>query len=156
MRLSILCSGNFKNSALSAYENELLKRLNSSLFKIALKEIKPPRSVLQPAMLMKAEGEKFLTELKPGHQLIALDEGGKELTSPQFANWMQQQMNTGCRGLTFVIGGAYGLDSQVLEHANLKLSLSKMTFPYQLARLVLVEQLYRVASILAGSSYHKE
>ena len=78
------------------------------------------------------------------------------MTSPQLAEWFQQKMNSGKKSVVFVIGGAYGLHEQVLKRANMKLSLSALTFQFHYARLILIEQIYRASSIISGSSYHKE
>jgi len=87
--------------------------------------------------------------------LIVLSEEGTSLSSKKFASFLENKVTTGSSTLTFVIGSAYGIDSILKEEADLLLSLSKFTFPYQLSRLVLIEQLYRVFSIMRGEPYHK-
>jgi len=98
------------------------------------------------------EGEQILSCLKPGDRLIALTETGQTLASPKFAHWLgQASSNT----LVFVIGSAGGLSPQLKQSAAHQLSLSPMTFPHEIARLLLVEQLYRAKTILQGGNYHK-
>jgi 23S rRNA (pseudouridine1915-N3)-methyltransferase len=93
-------------------------------------------------------------ELKKDDYLIALDESGIEFSSLDFSQMLQSRANEGNRTLIFLIGGAFGLDDDVLKKARLSLSLSKLTFPHQLVRLLLVEQLYRACTILKNEKYH--
>lgn len=102
------------------------------------------------------EGELILKALQPGDNVVLLDEGGKELRSVEFAEYMKRKMNTVNKRLVFVIGGPYGFSRRVYEAAGEKLSLSRMTFSHQMVRLIFVEQLYRAMSILHGSPYHHE
>jgi 23S rRNA (pseudouridine1915-N3)-methyltransferase len=90
-----------------------------------------------------------------GHRIVALDERGPQRDSPAFAALLQEWMNAGRRGATFAIGGADGLPAGTREAADEVLGLSRMTLPHRLARLVLVEQIYRALEILRGSPYHK-
>ncbi|MDD5165162.1 MAG: 23S rRNA (pseudouridine(1915)-N(3))-methyltransferase RlmH [Candidatus Pacebacteria bacterium] len=89
-----------------------------------------------------------------GTYVVALDEIGKEYTSQAFADVIQARMNESVRTLIFIIGGAYGLNDEVRSRARLTLALSKLTFPHQLVRLVLIEQLYRAFTIIRGEKYH--
>jgi 23S rRNA (pseudouridine1915-N3)-methyltransferase len=100
------------------------------------------------------EGERILAALRPGERVVALDERGKLLDSRQFAAQLGTWRDQGSRQVAFVVGGAYGLDPSVRERADLVLSLSPMTFPHQLVRLLFAEQLYRATAILQGSPYH--
>jgi 23S rRNA (pseudouridine1915-N3)-methyltransferase len=100
--------------------------------------------------------EAAAIESKLGHgRVVALDPVGKGMTTEQFAQWLQDQMNASVPRLSFVIGGAWGLGAGITEKADLKLSLSPMTFPHELARLVLAEQLYRALSLWKNLPYHK-
>ena len=102
----------------------------------------------------KAEAEAVLSKLKPDDYLILLDEKGKSLTSVEFSTLIQQTQNRSTKQLVFLIGGAYGFEETVYARANYKLSLSNMTFPHQLVRLIFAEQLYRAYSILHNKPYH--
>ena len=106
--------------------------------------------------LKKKEGETILEWLKKGDYLVALDERGKQFTSPGLATFIQDRANEGIKNLVFLIGGAFGLDQQVLQRANHQWSLSNLTFPHQLVRLILAEQLYRACTILRNEKYHHE
>ena len=100
------------------------------------------------------EEEAILKRLNPHHYLILLDERGKLLTSPQWAEQFQQLMNMGTKTVVLLIGGAYGVSDNVMKKAKQKWSLSKLVFPHQLVRLILAEQVYRALSILHNSPYH--
>lgn len=102
------------------------------------------------------EGELIMKALLPGDVVVLLDEGGKEMRSVEFADYMKRKMNTVGKRLVFVIGGPYGFAPAVYAAAQEKMSLSRMTFSHQMVRLIFVEQLYRALSILNGSPYHHE
>ncbi len=85
--------------------------------------------------------------------IVVLDEGGKEYSSPEFASWISKKRDLG-DPITFVLGGAFGLDDRVRSTADLVLSLSRMTLPHELCKIVFLEQLYRAHAIIAGSGYH--
>lgn len=107
-----------------------------------------------PAYQQRTESERILAALKPGERVVVLDERGKHLTSPQFAERIGNWRDQGVRQIAFVIGGAYGMTDEVRQRADLMLALSAMTFPHQLVRVLFAEQLYRAAAILQGSPYH--
>jgi 23S rRNA (pseudouridine1915-N3)-methyltransferase len=97
----------------------------------------------------------MLGKVPPSHKLICLDREGDELGSAEFAGAIGKFRDAGAPGLAFLVGGAEGLAPEVLARADLKLSLGQMTLPHGLARIVLAEQLYRAATILAGHPYHR-
>ncbi|MDD5055944.1 MAG: 23S rRNA (pseudouridine(1915)-N(3))-methyltransferase RlmH [Candidatus Peribacteraceae bacterium] len=100
------------------------------------------------------ENERLLAALeKIDGVIVVLDERGKEFLSTEFASWIGKKRDCG-DPVTFVLGGAFGLDDRIRSKAQLVLSLSRMTFPHELCKLVFLEQLYRAQSILAGSGYH--
>lgn len=109
---------------------------------------------LKPGDAKAAEAEAILSKRKPQDWVVALDERGSLLDSVELSRYVGKAQ-TGARDLLFVIGGDEGLDESVRGAANLTLSLSKMTLPHRLARVVLVEQLYRAFTILKGEPYHK-
>jgi 23S rRNA (pseudouridine1915-N3)-methyltransferase len=104
----------------------------------------------------KQEGELFLKKITPQDIVVLLDERGKEFSSLQFSQFIQQRLNAGCKNVLFLIGGAYGFSEELYQRANFTLSMSKMTFPHKLARLFFAEQLYRAFTILKGEPYHHE
>jgi 23S rRNA (pseudouridine1915-N3)-methyltransferase len=110
---------------------------------------------LPDAAALAEEGKVLAQSLEPGNYLIALDREGKSLDSVQLAQMLQKQIDAGIRKMDFVIGGPAGLDQKIVAKANLRLSLSALTLPHELARVVLLEQLYRALTILRGEPYHK-
>lgn len=103
------------------------------------------------------EGSAILAAVRPGEVMVLLDEKGKEFTSREFAGWLSRQMSAGVsKGLTFVIGGPYGFSDAVYSRASQKIALSRMTFTHEMARVLLLEQIYRGLSILRGSPYHHD
>jgi len=102
----------------------------------------------------KQEEELILKRLQAHHYLVLMDERGKMLTSPQWAQQFQQMMNQGTKTLVILIGGAFGVTDEVRKQAKQVWSLSSLVFPHQLVRLVLAEQVYRTFSILNNTPYH--
>ena len=103
-----------------------------------------------------AEYEKRLGQLEAADYVILLDEKGNEYTSKAFADFLAQKMLTSMKRLVFIIGGPYGFSEEVYKRANMKISLSKMTFSHQMVRMIFTEQLYRAMTILKGEPYHHE
>ena len=101
------------------------------------------------------EGEALLSKLKPGDYVIAMTIGGKARDSLELSRHIAELRNAGVSRLVFVIGGSLGLGKNILARADEEMSMSRMTFPHQLARVMLLEQLYRTEKILAGERYHK-
>lgn len=106
--------------------------------------------------LKKKEGETILGWLSTDDYLVALDEKGKQFSSEQLAGFIQTRANESSKQIIFLIGGAYGLDETVLKRSNYKWSLSHLTFPHQLVRLILAEQVYRACTILRNEKYHHQ
>lgn len=123
-----------------------------------LKLIPPVKQAasLSTAELKKQEGKLILDLLQPNDFLVALDEYGKSYTTVQLADFLQQRLNSGTRQLVLLIGGAFGIDQAVLHRAHLKLSLSALTFPHQLVRLIMLEQLYRAFTVINHEKYHHQ
>ena len=135
---------------------EYAKRMPRGL-PIELKEIRPePRSEGKPvARLLAAEAERIGRAVPSGAHRVALDERGRESSSPQLARWLEARLQEGC-DLAFLLGGADGLAPVVKSSAEFEFRLSAMTLPHGLARVLLAEQLYRAASILSNHPYHRE
>ena len=102
------------------------------------------------------EGQGIIAALNPGDRVVLLDERGEMLTSRKFAQRIQQRMSAGVKRLVFVVGGPYGFSAEVYARADARLSLSAMTFPHDLVRLLFIEQLYRAMTILKGEKYHHD
>lgn len=159
MRISIVCVGKIKEKYLKLGIDEFSKRLSKycKLEVIELEDEKAPENLSDKEMLMikEKEGKKILSKIKDNSYVMALAIDGKNLSSEELAETIN---NLGVRGtshIVFVIGGSLGLSDEVLRRANYKLSFSKMTFPHQLMRLILLEQVYRAYRINNGEPYHK-
>ncbi len=107
-----------------------------------------------PAYQQRTESERVLAAIKPGEKIVLLDELGEQLGSTAFADRLQAWKDQGVRQIAFVIGGAYGHSDPLREKADMILSLSRMTFPHQLVRVLFAEQLYRAHMIMGGRPYH--
>ncbi len=118
--------------------------------------IPPPKNaaVLKDAELKKQEAKAVLQLLQKDDVLILLDERGKQFSSPELANLLQQQANESVKRIIFLIGGAFGVDEEIKQRANIMWSLSKLVFPHMLVRLILAEQVYRACTILRNEKYH--
>ena len=134
---------------------EFTRRINR-YFKTSWNIIPVPKNagMMSEMDLKKKEGEMILEWLHKDDYLIALDEKGKQMESEGMAAFLQARANESTRQLVFVIGGAYGLDQSILKRADHVWSLSKLTFPHQLVRLILAEQVYRACSIMKNEKYH--
>lgn len=118
-------------------------------------DIKNAKS-LSESQQKEREGEMLLKALQAGDYIVLLDERGKEMTSKQFASYLEKKMGSVSRRLVFIIGGPYGFSEALYKIANEKLSLSQMTFSHQMIRLLFIEQIYRAMTILNGEPYHHE
>jgi 23S rRNA (pseudouridine1915-N3)-methyltransferase len=135
--------------------DDYLTRLTPTL-KTAFVEIEPGnRSGGDAARAMEAESKRLLAALRKDEYVVALDERGTEMTTRELAAWLGARKQDG-RDLAFLIGGPDGFAADVLKRADYKWSLSRLTFPHAIVRVLLVEQLYRAQSVLANHPYHRE
>jgi len=155
MKISFWSIGKANEAYVKSGIEDFTRRL-SNYFPVQWNIIPVPRNagMLSEIDLKKREGDMSLDFLKADDYLIALDERGKEMTSEGLAAFLQQRANESSKNLVFLIGGAFGLDERVLKAAKLKWSLSPLTFPHQLVRLILAEQVYRACTILRNEKYH--
>jgi len=155
MKISLWSIGKINESYVKEGVSEFSKRI-SKYFPVEWNIIPVPKNagVLSEMDLRKKEGEIILQWLRPDDYLVVLDEHGKQLTSEGMAGFIQQRSNESVKNLVYLIGGAYGLDEQILNKARFKWSLSDLTFPHQLVRLILAEQIYRACTILRNEKYH--
>ncbi|MDH3272141.1 MAG: 23S rRNA (pseudouridine(1915)-N(3))-methyltransferase RlmH [Gemmatimonadota bacterium] len=109
----------------------------------------------EPSAVMDAEGERILAKIDAKLELVALTRAGKAMSSTNLARYLEEHAVRSSPGVAFVIGGAHGLGRRVLDRARRTMTLSPMTLPHEMARLVLAEQLYRAGTILRGEPYHK-
>lgn len=155
MRVEILSFAKTCEESLVDAECEYLRRLRGEL-RVELKALSSGKSGRQTeAQLRAAEAAALFATLKSASVLIALDEAGIEMTSPQFAELLGKHMNQGTQTLCFAVAGPFGWADEVKQRAGMLLSLGRMTFPAHVARFLLVEQLYRALCIIKGHPYHK-
>ena len=148
--MKIICVGKVKEKFFVDAINEYSKRI-SKYTKLEIIEI-PDES--NESIAMKKEGEKILSKIKDNDYVVTLEIEGNSLTSLEFAKKIDNNFNSN-KNLTFVIGGSYGLDESVKSRSDYKLSFSKFTFPHQLFRMILLEQIYRAYKINNNENYHK-
>ena len=159
MNITIIAVGKLKETYLKQGINEYKKRL-SSYANLEIIEVQDERapdglSISEATIIKQLEGERILSKINPDTYVIALAIEGKHLSSEQFAANLDKLATYGNSKIAFIIGGSVGLSQRVLERANETLSFSKMTFPHQLMRLILLEQIYRAFRIIRGEPYHK-
>ena len=159
MTITVVSAGKLKEKPFRQMADEYLKRLGrfGKIEEIEVPDL-PEREGASPAeeaRIRTREGEAMLQRLKPGDRVIALTIPGKQLSSPELAEEIREAKNRGCGRLVFLIGGSLGLGENVLARADAEMSMSRMTFPHQLAKVMLLEQLYRAEKINAGERYHK-
>lgn len=159
MNISIISVGKIKEKYLKLGIEEFSKRLSkySKLEFIELDDEKCPENLSEKDILIvkEKEGNKILSKIKNNSYVIALAIDGKNLSSKELAEKISSLAVSGKSHITFVIGGSLGLSDDVLKRANYKLSFSKMTFPHQLMKLILLEQVYRAFRINNNEPYHK-
>ncbi len=156
MNITIISVGKIREKFIAEGINEFLKRL-SPFASIKIKEIQSEKlkNEYDEIKAKEIEGEKILSLLKTDDFNIGLFVDGTQLSSVEFGNKIKQISDKGINQLNFIIGGATGLDKKVENIVDFKLSFSKMTFPHQLMRVILLEQLYRAFKIINNEPYHK-
>lgn len=156
MNITVIAIGKIKETYFKQSIIEYIKRLNPYC---SLKIIEiPGESILDEKDYEKykqSEAKKILQYLNKSSYIITLEIDGKQLSSIDFAKKIKNISNEGINELTFIIGGANGLDELISKEAHLKLSFSKMTFTHQMIRVILLEQIYRAFKILNNESYHR-
>ena len=159
MNITLITVGKIKEKFLVEAIKEYTKRLHRycKLEIIELQDEKTPdnASEKEELQIKQKEGESILKNIKDNTFLIALDLKGKMLSSEELSSYMQDLGVRGESNIAFVIGGSLGLSQDVINRANFKLCFSKMTFPHQLFRVMLLEQVYRGFRIMKGEPYHK-
>lgn len=159
MKITVLTVGKIKEKylkdAIAEYSKRLSKYSKLEVIEVADERIPDNASTNVEDQIRAKEGERLLKHIKEGAYVITLEIGGKQLSSEQFADKIETLGVQGISHIIFVIGGSIGLGSDVLAKSDYALSFSKMTFPHQLMRVVLLEQIYRSFRIINGEPYHK-
>lgn len=159
MNINIICVGKLKEKYLKEGMDEYIKRLNRycniNIFEVEDEEVPEGLSLSDEEIIKNKEAVKIKRFIKPSSYTIALDILGKPLSSEEFSNFIEKLGVNGYSDITFIIGGSIGLSYEILDNVNFKMSFSKMTFPHQLMRLILLEQVYRGFKIIKNEPYHK-
>ena len=159
MKITIICVGKIKEKfyrdAIDEYRKRLSRYAKLEIVEVVDEKTKDQASEAEDLMVKEKEGERILKNIKEDAYVVALAIEGKMYDSVALSNHLQTLGVNGKSQLTFVIGGSLGLSSQVLSRADEKLSFSPMTFPHQLMRVVLLEQIYRCFRIQNNEPYHK-
>lgn len=156
MKIKIIALGKIKEKFIKSGIEEFLKRL-TPYASLSVREINPTE-IKDPNLTEKAlsdEGDKILSEIKPTDYVITMEIKGKEFSSEEFAKKIEELTNAGTQEIVFVIGSSNGIGKNVSARADLKMSMSRMTFLHEFARLILIEQIYRAFKIIKGETYHK-
>lgn len=159
MNITIISVGKLKEKYLKDAIAEYSKRLTRycKLDIMELQDEKTPdnASEKEEELIKEKEGKAILSKIKENAFVIAMDLKGKQLTSEEFAGFIENQGVIGNSNIVFVIGGSLGISQEVIKRANQKICFSKMTFPHQLFRVMLLEQIYRGYRIIKNEPYHK-
>jgi len=159
MEIHIIAVGKLKEKFFKEASDEYLKRLKRfakvKVIEVRDEPIPPNLSQGDRERILKAEGERIMRHLKEDAYIVALNISGEELSSEELALKLQGLFLRGISRLAFIIGGPLGLSSSVISKSRWQLSLSKLTFPHQLARVVLLEQIYRCFTIINREPYHR-
>ena len=155
MKLKFLWIGKTKDSLFGEIENRYLGRLekyfSTGLISVPDLNKTDPR---QQTTQLDRESRKIESKLSPGTYLVVLDDAGKQLTSGGLALFFEDLMNRGVSEITFIAGGYLGIPEKIKNLANMKLSLTRLTLPHEMVRVILLEQVYRAITIVKGSPYH--
>lgn len=154
MRVDCIFLGQTAEDYLERGIDDFARRLERYC-QVRLKVVKEKKGKMADLARVEAEGRELLAQVEERSLLVALDPKGRLLASEDFAELVRQWRDQNRRVVSFVIGGALGLSAEVRQRADLLLSLSPMTFTHEMARLILLEQVYRAFTILAGTKYHK-
>lgn len=157
IRIELLAVGKLREKWLLQGASEYIKRIGRHA-RVSIQEIPDqpcPKGESEQETAKAREGEQILSRINPRSFVIVLDVNGKTLDSPGLADLISNLSQRGISDVTFIIGGSMGLSRDVLNRGDCVLSFSSFTFPHQLMRVVLLEQLYRACKINAGETYHK-
>lgn len=159
MKITILCVGKIKEKfyrdAIAEYEKRLSKYCNFEIVEVADEKTPDKASEVLEEQIKEKEAKRLLAKIRDDAFVCTLEIAGKKLSSVQFADWIEKAAISGKSNIIFVIGGSLGLHNSVLSRSNTALSFSDMTFPHQLMRVILSEQIYRAYRIINGEPYHK-
>ena len=159
MKVTVIGVGKLKEKywrdAIDEYSKRLGRYVKLEVIEVADEKAPETLSPAQEEQVKKSEGGRILKNIRDKDYVIALAIDGKSLSSEEFSAFVSERMNLVEADMVFVIGGSLGLSADVLKRADFKLSFSKMTFPHQMMRVILLEQFYRAVKIMKNEPYHK-
>ena len=159
MKITILCVGKIKETylrdAVAEYSKRLTRYTDLQIVEVADEKTPDGASAAEEAKIRRTEGERLLKAMKQDAYNVALAIDGKNLSSEELSGKIDELCVGGVSHICFIIGGSLGLSEEVLKECDYRLSFSRMTFPHQLMRVILLEQIYRAFKIRAGEPYHK-
>ena len=159
MKITIVCVGKIKEKfyrdAIAEYEKRLSKYCKLDIIEVADEKTPDKAGAVLEDQIKEKEAQRILSKIKEDTYVCTLEIAGKKFSSEGFADWLEQSGIRGVSNICFVIGGSLGLHDSVLKRSNQALSFSDMTFPHQLMRVILCEQIYRAFRIINGEPYHK-
>ena len=159
MKIKIIAVGKLKDKYLkqgiAEYEKRLGKYCKFEIIEVPDEKAPENLSELEMIQVKEKEGQKILAKISDNDYVFALAIQGKEITSEGFANQIDQLSTRGTSSFTFVIGGSLGLSDEVMKRSDAQISFGRLTYPHQLMRLILTEQVYRAFRIIKGEPYHK-
>ena len=159
MRVNIICVGKVKEKffrdAIDEYSKRLSRYVKLEIIEVPDEKTPDGASDALNAGILKTEGERILSKIKESDVVCTLEIKGKKFSSEELSQWIEGQGIAGHSSICFIIGGSLGLSDEVSKRADLKLSFSDMTFPHQLMRVILLEQIYRAEKIISKEPYHK-
>lgn len=157
--ITVICEAKLKEKYLRDACDEYIKRLGAycklNIIELTPKRLSDAPSDAEIANALEAEGKEIISKIPNGAAVYAMCIEGKQMTSEKLAECISDCSVWGCSNIVFIIGSSYGLSDEVKRAADFRLSMSQMTFPHQLARVMLLEQVYRAFRISSGGKYHK-
>ncbi len=157
MKILLICVGIMKEQPLKAMMEHYSGRIPHYMpyETVVIPDLKASKGVT-PEIQKSKEGEAILARTAPGDFVVLMDERGREMTSREFATFIDRKASTVSRNLVFVVGGPFGFSKAVYDRADMMLGLSKMTFTHEMARVLTAEQIYRAQTIIRGEPYHHD
>jgi 23S rRNA (pseudouridine1915-N3)-methyltransferase len=152
MKICVVWAGRTRDAHMRALVEEYAKR-SRRFFPLDVLEVRSSSRERDPEVARREEGKKMLATFPQRGYVNALDPGGLSMTTAEFAAWLARGRDGGARALVFAVGGEHGLHRDVLKRADMRMALTPMTLPHEMARLLLMEQIYRAGALLAGHPY---
>lgn len=159
LSVTLLCVGRLKDRFFEDASDEYLKRLKAyakvTVCEVKAQELSQDPGAAETEAALEKEAAELIKKIPAGAKVVSMCIEGRSFSSEELASFMDTTATGGCSHIVFIIGGSYGLAERIKKMSDVKMSMSKMTFPHRLARVMLLEQIYRAFKINAGEKYHK-